>query len=204
MTIRRQQQLLWNPGRWSQVRQWGEQVVRSVSHDGSTHPHRNLWNPDALIMQGRMHFTTEASGFFDLARHAHRCITSLAPLFPERRLTTLVQHHTAERPTPPPGDKQPRDSAYWAHHTATLKMARAPPGVINLHAEGRQAMSSLQSFGQLWRKPFCIRFTGLSVKPPQVIETWKEHFGAFWPTIRLRRVGLAILLSCPWCHQCLY
>jgi hypothetical protein len=54
----------------------------------------------------------------------------------------------------PSYEKQPRDAAYWAQYAATLKVARAPTGALNLNVEGRRAMSPLQGFGQMWRKTF--------------------------------------------------
>ncbi len=42
-------------------------------------------------------------------------------------------------------------------------------------------MSPLQGFGQLWQKTFRVRLSGTSVKPAEVIRTWKENFPTFWP-----------------------
>ncbi len=77
-------------------------------------------------------------------------------------------------------DKQPRDSAYWAH-TSTLKVSKVPTGALNLNVEGRQLLSPLQGFGQLWQKTFRIHLKGTSVKPTEVIHMWKENFPKFWP-----------------------
>lgn len=49
-------------------------------------------------------------------------------------------------------EKQPLDTGYWAQYAATLKVARAPTGALNLNVEGRRAMSPLQGFGQMWQK----------------------------------------------------
>ncbi len=81
----------------------------------------------------------------------------------------------------PSYEKQPRDAAYWAQYAATLKVARAPTGALNLNVEGRRAMSPLQGFGQMWQKTFRIRLNGTQVKPTEVIKTWKERFPTFWP-----------------------
>ena len=36
-------------------------------------------------------------------------------------------------------------------------------------------------FGRLWRKIHRIRLAGAEVSPEQLIATWKERFGEFWP-----------------------
>jgi hypothetical protein len=81
----------------------------------------------------------------------------------------------------PPDNEQPRDMAYWAQPVSTMKVGRMPTSALNLHVEGRQTMSPLQGFGQLWQKTFHVRLSGTSVKPTEVIKTWKENFPAFWP-----------------------
>jgi len=53
-----------------------------------------------------------------------------------------------------PDEKQtviPRDAAYWAKQTS-FKVTSAPIGALNLNVEGRQALSPLQGFGQMWQK----------------------------------------------------
>ena len=83
-----------------------------------------------------------------------------------------------------PDEKQtviPRDAAYWAKQTKTFKVSNAPIGALNLNVEGRQALSPLQGFGQMWQKTYRIRLEGANVRPPEVIKTWKENFPRFWP-----------------------
>ena len=82
--------------------------------------------------------------------------------------------------TPSP-DKQSRDATYWAPPTSTMKVGRMPTGALNLNVEGRQTMSPLQGFGQLWQKTFRVRLSGTSISPTEVIRIWKEQFPAFWP-----------------------
>jgi hypothetical protein len=77
-------------------------------------------------------------------------------------------------------DKEPRDSTFWAH-TSTLRVSNVPTGALNLNVEGRQLLSPLQGFGQLWQKTFRMRLNGVPVKPTEVIEMWKENFPNFWP-----------------------
>jgi len=83
-----------------------------------------------------------------------------------------------------PDEKQtviPRDAANWAKQTKTFKVSNAPIGALNLNVEGRQALSPLQGFGQMWQKTYRIRLEGANVQPSEVIKTWKENFPRFWP-----------------------
>jgi hypothetical protein len=75
----------------------------------------------------------------------------------------------------------PRDAAYWAEQTKTFKVSNAPSGALNLNVEGRQALSPLQGFGQMWQKTYRIRLEGTNIQPSEVIKTWKENFPKFWP-----------------------
>jgi hypothetical protein len=81
----------------------------------------------------------------------------------------------------PSMDNQSRDAAYWAQPVSTMKVGRMPTGALNLNVEGRQTMSPLQGFGQLWQKTFRVPLSGTSIKPAEVIRTWKENFPTFWP-----------------------
>src|SRR6266571_4955238 len=91
-----------------------------------------------------------------------------------RRYTMIV--------TPNQPDKtQPRDAAYWAQEFSSFKIERTPTGALNLNVEGRRPLSPLQGFGQMWNKIYRVRLVGASVTPAEVIKTWKENFGQFWP-----------------------
>lgn len=84
----------------------------------------------------------------------------------------------------PPDEEQaaiPRDAAYWAKQASTLQVSHAPSGALNLNVEGRQALSPLQGFGQMWQKTYRIRLEGVNAQPAEVIKTWKENFPKFWP-----------------------
>lgn len=86
--------------------------------------------------------------------------------------------------TSPPdssGNKQPRDAAYWAEQTALFKVSQLRSRTLNLNVEGRQGLSPLQGFGQMWQKVYRARLLGIEVEPTEVIKTWKEHFPQFWP-----------------------
>ncbi len=78
-------------------------------------------------------------------------------------------------------NEQPRDATYWAQQTAVFRVSRLPTGALALNVEGRQGLSPLQGFGQLWEKIYRVRLTGVKVSPVEVIKAWKEHFPQFWP-----------------------
>ncbi len=78
-------------------------------------------------------------------------------------------------------DGQPRDDAYWAQPVSKLKVGRMPTGALNLNVEGRHLVGPLQGFGQMWQKIFKVRLVGATIKPTEVITSWKEHFSSFWP-----------------------
>lgn len=75
----------------------------------------------------------------------------------------------------------PRNADAWAKAVETLTVNETPADGINLNVEGRRATSPLQGFGWMWRKRHWIRLEGADPTPAQVIETWKQHFGEFWP-----------------------
>ena len=75
----------------------------------------------------------------------------------------------------------PRDAANWAEQSSTLKVSNAPSGALNLNVEGRQGLSPLQGFGQMWQKTYRVRLEGITIQPSEVIKVWKENFPKFWP-----------------------
>jgi len=81
----------------------------------------------------------------------------------------------------PPDEKKPRDAAYWAQQISTFKVSHVPTGALNLNVEGKQALSPLQGFGQMWKKTYRTHLHGTTVQPVEVIKAWKEHFPKFWP-----------------------
>ncbi len=74
----------------------------------------------------------------------------------------------------------PRDAAYWAKQTSFI-VTNAPSGALNLNVTGKQAVSPLQGFGQMWQKTYRIRLEDSTVQPSEVIKVWKENFPKFWP-----------------------
>lgn len=78
-------------------------------------------------------------------------------------------------------NEQPRDATYWAQQTSVFKVSQIPSGILDLNVEGRQGLSPLQGFGQMWQKTYRVRLKGVTVSPAEVISTWKENFPKFWP-----------------------
>ncbi len=76
-----------------------------------------------------------------------------------------------------------RDEANWAKPIAELDVKEefVPTDGINLNVEGWQVTGPIQGFGRMWRKRHWVELTGASVTPAEVVRTWKEHFGEFWP-----------------------
>jgi hypothetical protein len=79
-----------------------------------------------------------------------------------------------------PSQPSSREQA-WAIPVSKLKVAGLPEGAINLNVDGRQITNPLQGFGQLWKKTYRVRFSGVTVTPEQVISEWRSHFPEFWP-----------------------
>ena len=82
--------------------------------------------------------------------------------------------------------RQPRDAGNWAKPVATLNAPGTPAGALALNVEGRRLVGAQQGFGQLWQKTYRVRLHGADVTPQSVVDTWKQHFGAFWPAGRYR------------------
>jgi len=77
-----------------------------------------------------------------------------------------------ERTAPP--------AAGWAQPIKRLHAPDAPAGILNLNVDGRRLNGPLQGFGQLWQRAYRVPL-GSDVSPEQVVQTWKERFGEFWP-----------------------
>jgi hypothetical protein len=88
-------------------------------------------------------------------------------------------------------EQQPRrDETYWAKPVARLE----PKEIDAANVRGRRLNAAAGGFGWLYQKTFRVRLTGAGVTPRDVIATWKEHFGDFWPkgrTMFLPATGVA-------------
>lgn len=81
---------------------------------------------------------------------------------------------------PQPQKPDSRESA-WSPLVSKIKVSGAPAGVKNINVEGRQLVSPLQGFGQMWQKTFKARLSGVNMTPAQVMDVWKENFQKFQP-----------------------
>jgi phytoene dehydrogenase-like protein len=81
----------------------------------------------------------------------------------------------------PPGERRPRDAAYWARSRNVLRVSEVPDGAVNLNVEGRRVVGALQGFGQLWQKTYTVRLEGAGVSPAEVADVWKREFPDFHP-----------------------
>lgn len=70
--------------------------------------------------------------------------------------------------------------AQWAQPIKRLHAPEPPSGVVSLNVDGRRLIGAMQGFGQLWQRRYRIRLNS-ELRPEQVVRTWKEHFGEFWP-----------------------
>lgn len=84
-----------------------------------------------------------------------------------------------DSPSPPenPNNRQ----SFWSPPVSRIKVKGAPAGAKNLNVEGRQLVSPLQGFGQMWQKTFKVRLSGVAMTPVEVMQIWKEHFPDFQP-----------------------
>jgi hypothetical protein len=75
------------------------------------------------------------------------------------------------------------DATYWAKPIVQLdvKDDAVPTDGINLNVEGWQVTGPIQGFGRMWRKRHFVHLTGAPITPAEVVTTWKERFGEFWP-----------------------
>jgi hypothetical protein len=69
----------------------------------------------------------------------------------------------------------------WAAPVSKMTVSQVPEGAMNLNVDGRQPVSPLQGFGQLWQKTFRVRLSGLEMSPEEVMRIWRENFPKFQP-----------------------
>lgn len=80
-----------------------------------------------------------------------------------------------------PRENRGRDEGNWAKPVERLSVNSTPSGALNLNVNGRQTLSPLQGFGQLWQKTYQVKLAGVSIPPTEVVRTWKERFPEFQP-----------------------
>jgi hypothetical protein len=67
----------------------------------------------------------------------------------------------------------------WAKPVETLTAGEGRAGV-NL-VEGKRLAGPVQGFGKLWQKTYKVRLEGVETTPAEVVATWRDNFGSFWP-----------------------
>ncbi|MBW4436332.1 MAG: hypothetical protein KME04_04320 [Pleurocapsa minor GSE-CHR-MK-17-07R] len=83
-----------------------------------------------------------------------------------------------------PSDQQPRtprDAENWAKSVDRLNVTGTPTGALHLNVQGRQTLSPLKGFGQLWQKTFQATLVGSNHTPAEIVRVWKERFPEFQP-----------------------
>ena len=67
------------------------------------------------------------------------------------------------------------DTEHWAKPVRKLHVSDVSPEAINLlNMDGRQILSPLQGFGQMWQKTYRVRLPGLRMSAKQVMDIWKN------------------------------
>jgi hypothetical protein len=72
-------------------------------------------------------------------------------------------------------------SGQWAQPVDKLHVDVVPPGLTAIAIEGRQPSGALQGFGQLWKKTYKVRLSGVKATPQEVMRVWKAEFPRFQP-----------------------
>lgn len=74
----------------------------------------------------------------------------------------------------------PDPRGQWASPVERLPEPAAPDGALNLNVGGRRAAGPIQGFGRLWKKTYRVP-VGAVATPAEVVSTWRNEFGTFWP-----------------------
>ena len=106
--------------------------------------------------------------------------------------------------TPPsttPNESIPENSS-WAKPVPELRVSEVPIGAVNLNVEGRQLVSPLQGFGQLWQKTYRVRLSGLSTSTREVVDFIKGQLpelmpadSQFYPSVTGVQPGEVVLIN---------
>jgi len=97
---------------------------------------------------------------------------------------------------------QKRSETAWAPPTTRMKVGEMSAAVRNINVDGRQPLSPLQGFGQMWQKTFQLRLTGVDKTPAEIMQIWKENFpnfqppdNRFYPTMAGIKPGEVLLIA---------
>ena len=102
----------------------------------------------------------------------------------------------------PSNTPQTRDAGNWAKPVDRLKVTDTPRGAVNLNVDGKQVVSPLQGFGQLWQKTYRVKLAGAQVTPVEAVAYWKEHLpdlmpadSRFYPSLTGIKPGEVVLIN---------
>jgi hypothetical protein len=70
---------------------------------------------------------------------------------------------------------------HWARPVEHIETDEVPPGASAVNVDGREVVNPTHGFGQLWRRTYRIKLTGVQARPSEVMTFWKEHFPEFQP-----------------------
>ncbi|MCU0508375.1 MAG: DUF1990 family protein [Anaerolineae bacterium] len=62
-----------------------------------------------------------------------------------------------------------------------LRVNEKPGDATGINVEGKTPTFPSDGFGQLWRKTYKVRLTGIAVAPEEVVARWKERLPDFMP-----------------------
>jgi hypothetical protein len=105
-------------------------------------------------------------------------------------------------PLPNNSDLSTSDNSSWAKPVSALKVSAVPTGAVNLNVDGRQLVSPLQGFGQLWQKTYRVRLSGLPTSTKEVVDFIKGHLpelmpsdSRFYPSVTGVKPGEVVLIN---------
>ncbi|UCC16837.1 MAG: anti-sigma factor antagonist [Dehalococcoidales bacterium] len=71
----------------------------------------------------------------------------------------------------------------WAKKITRLRVTEKPEEAMNQNVNNRRVLGPLQGFGSLWEKQYLLTVKTSTVKPGEIINTLKQHFTEFQPSI---------------------
>lgn len=86
------------------------------------------------------------------------------------------------RPTAGASGESPKDAGGWAATLPRVDLGGLPAGIPRINVQGQTACGPTRGFGSMWHKVYRAPLVGASAAPTEVVKTWREHFGEFWPS----------------------
>lgn len=69
----------------------------------------------------------------------------------------------------------------WARPVDRLQTNNPSDNAFSVNLDGKQVVSPMQGFGQLWQRTYRVRLTGVTATPAEVMQHWKANFPKFQP-----------------------